>query len=107
MYTVYILASRAKTLYIGITNNLERRLTQHRTDDGRGFTHAYRVQRLVYYESCELVGDALRREKQLKGWTRARKVALIESVNPAWRDLAADACGGVTGSGGDPSLRSG
>jgi putative endonuclease len=107
MYTVYILASRARTLYIGITNNLGRRLTQHRDRDGRGFTRAYRVQRLVYYESCELVGDALRREKQLKGWTRTRKVALIESVDPKWLDLAADAVGGFSGSGRDPSLRSG
>ena len=98
-YFVYILASRRRTLYIGVTSDLERRLTQHRHGDGRGFTSKYRTHRLVHSEQYGLVGDALRREKQLKGWTRATKVALIESGNPDWLDLAAKAGGLVKGRG--------
>jgi putative endonuclease len=87
-YSVYILASHKRTLYVGVTSDLRRRLAQHRQGDGRAFTRRYQTRRLVYCEHYEVVGDALRREKQLKGWTRARKVALIESVNRDWRDLA-------------------
>jgi putative endonuclease len=87
-YSVYILASHKRTLYVGVTSDLWRRLAQHRQGDERAFTHRYQTRRLVHCESYDLVGDALRREKQLKGWTRAKKVALIESVNRDWRDLA-------------------
>ncbi|HEX4953536.1 MAG TPA: GIY-YIG nuclease family protein [Thermoanaerobaculia bacterium] len=99
-FHVYILASRSRVLYIGVTNDLPRRLTQHREGQGGSFTRRYRVNRLVYAESYTYVNDAIAREKQLKGWTRQRKVALIEATNPGWLDLAED-------SRPDPSLRSG
>ena len=88
MYFVYILASRNRVLYVGVTRDLRRRLEQHRDGLDGAFTHRYRIERLVYYESYDLVGDALRREKQLKGWTRAKKVELIEAVNREWLDLS-------------------
>ena len=87
-YWVYILASRSRTLNIGVTNNLERRLAQHR-QGVHGFTAKYRITRLVYYEVTNDVMAAITREKSLKGWTRARKKKLIESINPAWSDLSA------------------
>ena len=86
-YYVYILASKSRRTYIGVTNNLQRRLYQHRT--GQVHTTArYRLFRLVYVECTADVLAAIRREKQLKGWLRARKLALISSVNPAWDDLS-------------------
>jgi putative endonuclease len=97
---VYVLASRSQTLYIGVTSDLNRRLAEHRRGEGSAFARKYRVTRLVYVETYGFVGDALRREKQLKGWTRAKKLALIEGTNPDWRDLAQDPLP-------DPSLRSG
>ncbi len=87
-YFVYILASHRRTLYIGVTGDLLRRLEQHEQGRNGAFTHRYNARRLVYCESCRDVRDALRREKQLKGWSRARKLELIEAVNPEWRDLA-------------------
>jgi putative endonuclease len=99
-YFIYVLASRSQALYVGITSDLNRRLAQHRRGEGSAFAEKYRVTRLVYVEIYGFVGDALRREKQLKGWTRAKKVRLIESTNPDWRDLA-------EGPRPDPSLRSG
>ena len=92
-YYVYILASRTRVLYVGITNNLRARVYQHRLHAVPGFTARYEVDRLVWYESTELVMSALEREKQLKGWLRRRKIALIESVNPSWRDLYGDIVG--------------
>jgi len=89
-YHVYILASRSRVLYVGVTNNLERRLFEHKHKLVAGFTSKYRVDRLVYFESTSDVLSAIAREKQLKGWLRARKVALIESINPTWRDLSDD-----------------
>ena len=89
-YYVYILASKSRELYIGVTNNLTRRMAEHRAgvnpDD-----HAYRheIIRLVHVERTTDVRDAIRREKQLKGWKRIRKLRLIESSNPDWKDLAA------------------
>ena len=74
---VYIMASRAKTLYIGVTNDIERRAWEHRSNTSAGFTKKYNVNRLVYYEDCESIQDAIQREKQLKGWLRRKKVALI------------------------------
>ncbi len=87
-YAVYILASsRNGTLYIGVTNNLARRVHEHRSGEGGEFTKKYRVHQLVYYEFFQDVNDALRREKQLKNWKRKWKLALIEKENPEWRDL--------------------
>ena len=85
---VYILASRSRTLYIGMTNDLRRRLHQHKTGRIEGFTRRYNINRLVHFEAFTDVRDAKKREKQLKGWLRARKIALIEATNPEWEDLA-------------------
>lgn len=85
---VYILASRKNgTLYIGVTNNLVRRAYEHRQDAADGFTRQYAVKRLVYFETYDDVRIAIQREKTLKHWLRAWKVALIEKTNPEWRDL--------------------
>jgi putative endonuclease len=88
---VYILASRRNgTLYIGVTTNLARRVFEHRTHAVPGFTQRYAVDRLVYVEFHDAVADAILREKQLKRWKRAWKIALIERDNPQWRDLYND-----------------
>ncbi|MBU4261698.1 MAG: GIY-YIG nuclease family protein [Proteobacteria bacterium] len=87
-YFVYILASKKNgTLYIGVTNNLIRRVHEHKNDLADGFTKKYGVHNLVYYEQTEDVDVALRREKQLKKWNRQWKINLIEKSNPAWYDL--------------------
>ena len=87
-FFVYILASRSKTLYVGVTNNLWNRVLQHREGTGSVFTSRYRVTRLVYFEVFQYVSNAIAREKELKDWNRARKLALIEGTNPAWTDFA-------------------
>lgn len=87
-YYVYLMTNRSGTLYTGVTNDLQRRVYQHKHKLVPGFTARYRIDRLVYYETTEDVHAALAREKQIKGWRRARKVALIESSNPAWADLS-------------------
>lgn len=87
-YYVYIMTNRAGTLYIGVTNNLERRIEEHRHKFIDGFTKKYNLTRLVYYESSDDAESAIRREKQIKGWLRRRKVELIDSMNPVWLDLA-------------------
>jgi putative endonuclease len=88
VYYVYILASRiGGTLYVGVTNDLVRRVYQHREKLVRGFTKKYGVDLLVYYEAFGEVGAAIRREKQMKRWNRAWKVHLIEEKNPNWDDL--------------------
>jgi putative endonuclease len=87
-FWVYILASRiGGTLYIGVTNNLVRRVYEHRTDAVPGFTSEHGVRRLVYYEQFFDVENAIRREKRLKKWNRAWKIRLIEQSNPNWDDL--------------------
>ena len=86
----YILASKSRVLYIGVTNDIERRVREHKEKRHAGFTSRYNVNRLVYFETYNDIRDAIAREKQLKGWLRERKVALIESVNPTWRDLSDD-----------------
>ena len=86
---VYILASKSRVLYVGVTNDLRRRLHEHRTSR-IGFTAAYRVHRLVYFEAIGPPVAAISREKELKRWTRKKKVALIRSTNPKWIDLAKD-----------------
>ena len=91
LYHVYILSNKANTVvYIGVTGDLMRRLWEHRNDVADEFTKRYHVQKLVYYESTTDAQTAIDREKQLKKWRRAKKNELIESVNPAWKDLAAD-----------------
>ena len=88
---VYILASqRNGTLYVGVTSELPRRVWIHRNDIVEGFTSRYHVHRLVYYETCESMYEAIQREKQLKGGSRPKKLRLIESINPDWRDLYDD-----------------
>ena len=90
-YYVYVLASKRNgTLYIGVTNNLVRRVWEHRNDMADGFTKKYGVHRLVYYEQTESVEAAIQREKRLKKWDRAGKIRLIEGFNPGWRDLYED-----------------
>jgi len=94
---VYILASRRNgTLYIGVTTNLPRRIEQHKKHLIAGFTRRYDVTRLVYVEKHETVRDAVIRERQMKKWRRAWKIALIETVNPDWTDLAENPAFGWT-----------
>ena len=87
-YFAYIVCSGSGTLYIGMTNSIYRRVLQHKSGEIEGFASKYHCDRLVYYESFDDVHKAIGREKQLKGWTRAKKIALIESKNPLWEDLA-------------------
>jgi putative endonuclease len=87
-FWVYILGSRSGTLYVGVTNNLERRLAEHRSGVEGGFTSRYAVHRLLYFEQTTDVVSALTREKQVKAWSRRKKVELIESANPSWKDLS-------------------
>ena len=88
MYFVYIMTNRSKTLYTGVTNNLIRRAREHKTGIGSGFTTKYKLDRLVYFERFQDVHNAIEREKRIKGWLRLKKIALIVSVNPAWKDLS-------------------
>jgi putative endonuclease len=85
---VYILGSISETLYIGITSNLRLRLRQHKDRINRGFTAKYDVDRLLYFETSREVTNAIAREKQLKGWRREKKIALIQSMNPEWKGLS-------------------
>ncbi|MBX0312658.1 MAG: GIY-YIG nuclease family protein [Sulfurihydrogenibium sp.] len=87
-YFVYILTNKYnKVLYVGVTNNLIRRVYEHKNKLISGFTSKYNVNKLVYYESFPSVFDAIKREKEIKGWKREKKVALINSFNPEWKDL--------------------
>jgi putative endonuclease len=88
-YHVYILASESRQLYVGITNDLYKRVAQHRRAlDPNSYTGRHQIHRLVYCESTEDVHAAIQREKQIKGWTRSRKLDLINQANPDWVDLA-------------------
>ena len=89
-FAVYIITNLSKTLYTGMTNDLARRVVEHKSKEVDGFTKDYNITRLVYYEFFDSPEDAIRREKQIKGWLRKKKVALIESVNPNWDDLNND-----------------
>jgi putative endonuclease len=89
-YYVYIMSNASYTLYVGITSNLEQRVYQHKNKVTDGFTARYNVTWLVYYASTNDVTEAIAREKQIKGWTRAKKLALIREFNPTWRDLSLD-----------------
>lgn len=90
-YHVYILASKKNgTLYIGVTNNLERRVFEHKSGIGSKFTSRYSINKLVYFETFQNINDAILREKSLKKWNRAWKIELIIKNNPLWNDLAVD-----------------
>jgi putative endonuclease len=102
---VYVLASRTRRLYVGVTNDLVRRVWQHRSGGIPGFTKKYSVVRLVYFESFDDPTVAIRREKQLKSWARVKKLALVESMNPVWTDYAEHWFANARRA--DPSLRSG
>ncbi len=101
-YYVYILTNvKRNVMYVGVTNNLENRIVEHREGRGGDFTRKYRVGTLVYAEEYKYIEDAIAREKELKGWRRSKKDALVESANPSWADLL------ETSVVKDPSLRSG
>jgi len=78
------------TLYIGVTNNLARRVSEHKTGRGSAFTSRYHFDRLVYFEQTPDIRDAIARERVLKGWSRKRKIELVKTINPTWSDLSAD-----------------
>ena len=89
-YYVYIMSNRYKTLYVGVTNDLERRVYEHKNGLTPGFTKRYNINQLVLVEETSDVNEAITREKQLKGWVRRRKIELIDAANPRWDDLAAE-----------------
>jgi putative endonuclease len=89
-YFTYIVASRSHTLYIGVTGDLQKRIFQHKWKEYGGFSAKYNCDRLVWFESYQNITAAIAREKQLKGWRREKKIALIEKMNPAWIDLSKD-----------------
>jgi len=88
-YYIYIITNKTnRVLYTGVTNDLKRRVYEHKEKLVKGFTSKYNVSKLVYYDVCEDIEGAILREKQIKGWLRKKKIALIESMNPEWRDLS-------------------
>ena len=105
-YYVYIMASQRGTLYTGVTNDLERRVYEHRNKLTGGFTAKYNVSKLVYYEVTDDITSAIAREKQIKAWRRRKKVSIIESANPYWVDLS-DQWSWPADPSPDPSLHSG
>jgi putative endonuclease len=89
-YFTYVMASRSHTLYIGVSGDLHKRVFQHKWKEHGGFTARYNCDRLVWFEGHQDVQRAIAREKELKGWRRSKKIALIESSNPGWIDLSRD-----------------
>ena len=89
-YFVYIMTNKSGTLYVGVTNDLERRMSEHKNSLIEGFTKKYKINKLLYYEETNDILVAINREKQIKGWRRDKKIALIESSNPEWKDLSED-----------------
>ena len=87
-YYVYIMTNKSRTLYTGVTNSLMRRVYEHKNKLVPSFTNKYNIQFLVYYEAGSDIHAAIAREKQIKGWLRAKKIALIDSMNPQWKDLS-------------------
>ncbi len=87
-YYVYIMASFSRVIYVGVTRNLVRRVSEHRNGAVEGFTKRYNIHFLVYYEEYADIRDAIQREKQLKSWRRSKKLSLIESLNPGWQELS-------------------
>jgi putative endonuclease len=94
-FFVYILTNHSRTLYTGVTNDLERRVREHKIKLRRGFTSKYRINRLVWFEDFYNIDEALVAEKRIKGWRRAKKIALIDATNPLWLDLADQLTGHV------------
>ncbi|MCX6761567.1 MAG: GIY-YIG nuclease family protein [Candidatus Moranbacteria bacterium] len=86
-YFVYLLTNNSKALYVGFTSNLKNRTWEHKHKIIKGFTEKYNIDKIIYFEQSESVYGAIQREKQLKGWTRKKKIALFEKENPEWRDL--------------------
>lgn len=87
MYYIYILTNKTNSvMYVGITNDLYRRLKEHKSETIEGFTKEYHIHKLVYFEECPTINEAIAREKQIKGWRRSKKNALVESKNPNWED---------------------
>jgi len=89
-YYVYIMSSPSRTLYTGVTNDLERNVNEHKTGGVSGFTKRYKIDQLVYFQETNDIGAAIEAEKQIKGLLRPKKIALIEQENPSWRDLSAE-----------------
>jgi putative endonuclease len=89
-YYVYIVASRTRVLYCGMTNSIQRRIEEHRSGSIPGFSQRYNCQRLVWFEHFNYVTNAIDREKEIKGWSRDKKLALIQEKNPSWSDLSED-----------------
>jgi putative endonuclease len=87
-YYVYIMASRSLNLYTEVTDNIFRRSLEHKSGKIEDFTKKYHINRLVYYETFKYIGNAIAREKQIKAWTRAKRLALIKTLNPTWQELA-------------------
>lgn len=90
IYCTYIMSNISKMLYVGVTNNLGKKVFEHKSKHITGYMQKYNLFKLAYFESFSDIRDAIRHEKQIKGWRRFRKVELIESVNPHWKDLAGD-----------------
>lgn len=89
-YYIYILSNKSKVLYVGVTNNLNRRIYEHKNKLLDGFSKKYNLTKFVYFESTKDISEAIRREKQLKNWKREWKIELIEKDNPEWKDLSED-----------------
>jgi putative endonuclease len=107
-YWVYIMTNVTGMLYTGVTNNIWRRVSEHKAKSVPGFTSRYNLTKLVYCESTSDVYATIAREKHIKGWVRSKKIALINSMNPAWKDLSREWSENEPVTGGrDPSLRSG
>ena len=87
-YFIYILTNKSNTLYIGVTNNLRKRLYEHKNKLVEGFTKKYNLYKLIYFEEYQDVNEAIKREKQIKGWIRKRKIELIKIKNPTFNDLS-------------------
>ena len=89
-YYVYVMSSPSRTLYTGVTNDLDRRVNEHKTGAVPGFTKRYKIDRLVYFQETNDIGEAIAAEKRIKGLLRPKKIALIEEENPSWRDSSAE-----------------
>jgi putative endonuclease len=87
-FYVYVLSNNSMTMYTGVTNDLRKRVADHRSGVGSTFTKHYHFDRLVFYEAYDLIIEAIAREKQIKGMSRAKKIALVKAMNPSWRDLS-------------------
>ena len=87
-YNIYIIPNRSGTLYVGVTNDLQRHMSEHKQGTGKGFASAYRLTRLGYYEQTSDITAGIAREKQIKGWVRRKEFDLIQEMNPKWEDLS-------------------